>query len=85
MAREARRTGEEREAREKEEARRTREARAKRMCSREVLASHSALRLAELEQTTVGLHQVTSQNRVTKATSSCLVMFSTTAREAIQY
>ena len=29
------------------------------MCSRQLIGSHSALRLAELEQTTVGLHQVT--------------------------
>ena len=36
------------------------------MCSREVLASHSALRLAELEQTTVGLHQVNTQYQVYK-------------------
>ena len=28
------------------------------MCSRQLIGSHSALRLAELEQTTVGLHQV---------------------------
>ena len=46
------------------------------MCSRQLIGSHSALRLAELEQTTVGLHQVTLVSVLIETTLTMLIRWS---------